>query len=64
MRNVTFDIMKGLGIICMILGHIPIGGITQQVIYSFHMPMFFFISGYFFSRKKCRAAETERGNQF
>ena len=51
MRNVTFDIMKGLGIICMILGHIPIGGITQQVIYSFHMPMFFFISGYFFSRK-------------
>lgn len=51
MRDVTFDIMKGLGIICMILGHIPIGGITQQVIYSFHMPMFFFISGYFFSRK-------------
>lgn len=51
MRNVTFDIMKGLGIICMILGHIPVGGITQQVIYSFHMPMFFFISGYFFSRK-------------
>ena len=51
MRDVTFDIMKGLGIICMILGHIPVGGITQQVIYSFHMPMFFFISGYFFSRK-------------
>lgn len=49
MRDRTFDIAKGIGIICMLLGHEPklIGDIAQQVIYTFHMPLFFILAGYF-----------------
>lgn len=49
-RKVEFDIMKGIGIILMIVGHwmfIPTR--LYQVIYSFHMPMFFILSGYFYN---------------
>ena len=39
------DVAKGIGILLMIFGHIDRGGIAQTWIYSFHMPMFFIISG-------------------
>ena len=45
-RNITFDIMKGIGIILMLVGHLPGIGMMHQFIYSFHMPMFIFLSGY------------------
>lgn len=38
------DIAKGIGILLMIAGHIW-GGISQAYIYSFHMPLFFILSG-------------------
>jgi fucose 4-O-acetylase-like acetyltransferase len=48
-----FDIFKGIGIIYMILGHASAGGeIFSHYIHAFHMPLFFFVSGYFFSEKK------------
>lgn len=47
MRDVRFDIMRGIGILLMMLGHIPIEGVAYNVIYSFHMPMFFILAGYF-----------------
>lgn len=40
--------MKGLGIILVILGHIEIPQMMKTIIYSFHMPLFFFVSGCFF----------------
>lgn len=43
------DICKGLGIIAVILGH---KGIMFPYIYSFHMPLFFFLSGYLFTYEK------------
>lgn len=47
------DIAKGIGILFVIFAHIQS---TSQAlvnyIYSFHMPLFFFISGYLFSDKK------------
>ena len=40
------DIAKGIGIISVIIGHtIPE---SVNIIYSFHMPLFFILSGYFF----------------
>ena len=42
------DICKGFGILLMIAGHIR-GGDLQAWIYSFHMPLFFIISGLTFS---------------
>lgn len=45
-RNSTFDIIKGIGIILVVLGHC--GFIFSNFIYLFHMPLFFIVSGYFF----------------
>lgn len=52
-RDKTVDILRGLGIILMIMGHIEIGAQPYDQYFSiwyhaFHMPMFYVISGYFF----------------
>lgn len=44
------DIAKGIGIICVILGHMDNDSI-KQFVFSFHMPLFFMISGFFLSTK-------------
>lgn len=44
-----FDIAKGIGIILMILGHMSLQNkYLKNFLYTFHMPLFFIISGYFF----------------
>ena len=44
------DIAKGFGILCVIVGHM--GNETiNRVVFSFHMPLFFIVSGYFLSQK-------------
>ena len=45
-----FDIAKGIAILCVILGHLGVWNITR-IVYVFHMPIFFLISGYFLSLK-------------
>lgn len=47
-----FDVAKGIGIILVIVGHSTLLPWLAAVIYSFHMPLFFIISGYFLSREK------------
>jgi len=47
------DVAKGMGILLVVLGHViglplPI----RKYIYSFHMPLFFFISGYLYNANK------------
>jgi len=44
------DVAKGLGIISVVIGHIGSLGLPNIFIYSFHMPLFFFISGYLFKK--------------
>lgn len=43
-RNIDF--LKGLGVLLVILGHTSLPGNCRSLIYFFHMPLFFFISGY------------------
>ncbi|WP_394789909.1 acyltransferase family protein [Rhodoferax sp.] len=46
MRNVTIDNARSIGVFLIVLGHAL--GVSDQVIlwiYSFHVPLFFFISG-------------------
>ena len=45
------DVFRGLGIITMVMGHIGFGGKFDHFIHAFHMPMFFFISGFFYRRR-------------
>lgn len=42
------DSAKGFGIILVVLGHASLIGHLNQVLYSFHMPLFFIISGMLF----------------
>lgn len=46
------DAFRGLGIIAMVMGHIGFGEIFDHFIHAFHMPMFFFISGFFYRKGK------------
>lgn len=58
-RQATFDIMKGIAILLVVIGHSipdqaspqgissPSLQILHSIIYSFHMPVFFWVSGYF-----------------
>ena len=44
------DVARGIGILLVVLGHNDFGYISvfgHKLIYSFHMPLFFFLSGYF-----------------
>lgn len=47
-RKNQYDIMKGIGIILVIMCHAGLGGFAKEFIYTFHMPLFFFVSGCFF----------------
>lgn len=51
-RDTDIDILKAIGIVLMIMGHIGFGGIFDYWIHSFHMPMFFIMSGFLAKRKK------------
>ena len=42
------DIARGISIILMILGHVIGPGWKRNIIFSFHMPLFVIVSGYFF----------------
>lgn len=47
-RDNSIDTLKGVGILLMILGHMPIPDFLRSFIFSFHMPLFFFVSGYLY----------------
>ena len=53
MRNIIkeISIAKGIGIVLVVMGHRPYNGLVQSIIYSFHMPLFFLISGYLYNDK-------------
>lgn len=43
------DMAKGYGILAVFTGHIVQGTVVGDFVYSFHLPLFFFISGYLFN---------------
>ena len=57
-RSEYFDVLRGFGIICVVLGHVlneEFGNFETEVIrkyiYIYHLPLFFFISGYFIKKE-------------
>lgn len=57
-RNSSIDFCKGVLILFVVLGHVILGGLRENVvryvIYGFHMATFFGISGYMFREEKVR----------
>ena len=55
-RDITFDIAKGIGIVLVVIGHyIPDNAPSWYIgfvsfVYHFHMPLFFMIAGFFYER--------------
>lgn len=47
-RDITISIVKAIGIILMVVGHSGCPQWLHHYIYMFHMPLFFFCSGYLF----------------
>ncbi|MBR0038315.1 MAG: acyltransferase family protein [Bacteroidales bacterium] len=48
-KSDAISVLKGIGIILMVIGHCaPASSFACQLIYAFHMPLFFFASGYCF----------------
>lgn len=43
-RDILLDTLKGVGILLVVFAHTYLGGI-RSVIYLFHVPLFFFLSG-------------------
>lgn len=57
-RNIALDITKGIGILLVIIGHcgsIPYMPI-RHLIFTFHMPLFFLVSGYLYKAKNTKEA--------
>ena len=50
-RDQTLDILKGFGIILMVVAHSGAPSWLSKTIYTFHMPLFFVASGWFFSER-------------
>lgn len=51
-RNNYLSTAKGIGIILMVMGHCGVPEPMGKFIYQFHMPLFFFCSGFFFKNIK------------
>lgn len=46
------DVAKGVGIFLMVMGHTSMPDAVNRWIYSFHMPLFFLLSGLVFNPDK------------
>jgi fucose 4-O-acetylase-like acetyltransferase len=49
-RDVFFDIAKGVAIISVVIGHCY--PFAMRFVYSYHLLLFFFITGYFYNKEK------------
>ena len=52
MRQQQYDLLKGIGIILVLIGHANVNRTLFTDLYLFHMPLFFMASGCFFKLKE------------
>lgn len=62
-RDPYWDIMKGIGALCIVAGHAAWGKIGTYV-YTFHLAIFFFISGYLFKPEYAKDPWRYIGSRF
>lgn len=51
------DILRSVGILLMVAGHVGFGNAFDYYIHAFHMPMFYIISGYLYKNKNIKFRE-------
>lgn len=48
MRDANIDALKGVGILCVMAGHVLAwGSLPSKCLFAFHVPLFFFVAGVF-----------------
>ena len=50
-RDLSVDLAKGIGIMLVVTGHACCPKLPHGIIYAFHMPLFFMLSGLFIQRQ-------------
>ena len=50
-RIAWIDVAKGIGIFLIVFGHTMQSGFVRQVVFAFHVPFFFFLSGVTYKRE-------------
>lgn len=63
MRDNSTSIAKAIGIILMVIGHAGCPNLLHNFIYQFHIPLFFFFSGYCFKEKHLSDFKTYAGRK-
>ena len=48
----AIDVAKGIGILCIVFGHAAPDSVLRYILYSFHVPLFFVLSGLTYNNKK------------
>ncbi|WP_439033000.1 acyltransferase family protein [Gordonia terrae] len=56
-RSVSIDLLRVFGIVAIIAGHVWDNQFTREGIYTWHVPLFFFLTGYLWTQH--RAVRTE-----
>lgn len=59
-RISSLDVAKGIAMICIILGHTHFSKEAGHVMFTFHVPIFLLIIGYFINRKQTVLAFTKK----
>ncbi len=54
-RNSYLDLLRVIGTVAVVAGHLPVFLLPRSAIYSWHVPIFFVLSGYLVSRRDVRA---------
>lgn len=52
MRDERWDVLKGILITTVVVGHASVNNMIHDIIYLFHLPLFFVVSGYFFHSQR------------
>src|SRR5258706_4383959 len=57
-RSAGIDVLRIVGVVAVVAGHVQSGnGVLHSMIFSWHVPLFFVLSGYLFSRDRTIAEE-------
>lgn len=60
-RDEQLDILKGIGIILVVFAHVC-SGYASTLVFLFHMPLFFFLSGAAMSYSKSKRYDIRKKN--
>ena len=58
-REEWIDMLRGFGVLLVIIGHSRCPDVLEKLIYGFHMPLFFVLSGFLFHETKCRQEDLQ-----